>query len=278
MESCAALLEIGELGRLVDDMPIGLVVEDETGHIVWANRTFVEFFSETCPPFKGRRVHELPLTRVPGVGANPDYCQIKYPRKGGPEWLLCSGQRLSPANGRQLVARFYLDASEHRRVQRLSGLLWPWQQGEGGVDQVTGALDRSAITQTLQSEVSRSRRYHNPLAVVRLRVAVSGTDPQGHDVEHIMAVTARLLREQMRWVDRIGRWSEREFLLVLPESNALAASSLVGKIQRCMVSQGGAGPDSDRLSVTVQHGLAEWQRGDDLLRLLERAEAGLETA
>ncbi len=276
MEAYAPPLEIGELERLVNDMPVGLLVEDESGRILWVNRTFRNFFSKTFEHLHGTKSADLPLIRVPGVGGNPDFCQIECPRKGGPEWLLCSWQRISYENGRAVIARFYLDATEHRRVQRFRGLQLSLQQSGGVIDQVTGTLDRVGITQTLESEVSRSRRYHNPLAVIRLRLEVCGTDPQHHDVDRFMSATARVLREQTRWVDRIGRWSEREFLLVLPESNASAAGSLAEKIT-CYVANPSVSHAADDLSsMTVRCGIAEWQRGDNAVNLLERAHAGLE--
>lgn len=279
MEASATPLEKSELERLVANMPVGLLVEDEGGRILWVNKTFVSFVGKTSEQLHGTRVNDLPVIRVPGVGANPDFCQIEGPRTEGPEWLLCSWQRISHTNGKGLIARFYLDATDHRRVQRLRGHQLLPQHGASGVtDQVTGALDRAAIMQVLETEVSRSRRYHNPLAVIRLRLEIPVTDVQNDAIARFMSVTARALREQTRWVDRIGRWSEKEFLLVLPESNASAAGSLAEKLQRHVAERQACDPEDDSSQSMVRCGIAEWQRGDDVLKLLERVRAGLEVA
>lgn len=276
MEAYAAPLEISELDRLVNHMPVGVVVEGENGQIVWVNRTFLSFFSTPLEQLHAKKIADLPLIRIPGVGGNPDFCQIECPRKGGPEWLLCSWQRIAHENGRALIARFYIDATEHRRVQRFRGRQLSLPQSGEVIDPVTGTLDRAGIAHTLESEVSRSRRYQNPLAVIRLRLEVRSTDLQHANVDQLMAATARVLREQTRWVDRIGRWSEWEFLLVLPESNAPAAASLAKKIERHSTDPIASDGAHDLPSVTVRFGIAEWQRGDDAVNLLERAHAGLE--
>ncbi len=277
MEASAPPLEKSQLDRLVGNMPVGLLVEDEQGRIAWVNTTFSRFLSKTPKQLHGTKVSDLPLTRVPGVGGNPDFCQITSPRKEGPEWLLCSWQRISQVNGRAFVARFYLDATEHRRVQRFRGLQLSLQHSGGVIDQATGTFDRAGITQTLETEVSRSRRYHNPLAVVRLRLEIRAPEFEHHDIDRFMSAAARVLREQTRWVDRIGRWSEREFLLVLPESNAAAAGSLAEKIERYITKRQATDATEDLSALTVRFGLAEWERGDDVLKLLERAGAGLKT-
>lgn len=277
MEVYSPPLEIHELDRLINSMPIGLLVEDDKGRVVWANQTFVDFCGQRPESLAGTRVSELPLTRVPGIGGNADLFQIERPRKGSPEWLLCTWQRLSRENGRGLIARYYLDATEHRRVQRLRGFQLALQESSGLIDEVTSTLNRAGITQTLESEVSRSRRYHNPLAVVRLRLDIGGGALESPDIDTLMSTVARVLREKTRWVDRIGRWSEKEFLLVLPETNAAAATSLAEKIERSIVEQQASGPAHELSAITPRFGMAEWQRGDNALNLLDRAQAPLKT-
>lgn len=275
MEASAWPLEKGELDRLVNTMPLGLLVEDGNGRILWVNETLSHFVGRTTDQLLGTRVAELPLTRVPGAGGTPDYCQIHGPRASGPEWLLCTWQRLSNGNGKGLIARYYLDATEHRRVQRFRGLQLSLQHTAGVVDQVTGTIDRNGIMQTLESEVSRSRRYQNPLAIIQLQLDICASDVCEHNVDPFMAAVARVLKEQTRWVDRIGRWSEREFLLVLPESNASAAASLAEKIGRSIAERKVSATGDDLSSVRVRFGISAWQRGDDVSSLLERAHAGV---
>jgi diguanylate cyclase (GGDEF)-like protein len=275
MKASISPLEKTQLDRLIGNMPVGLVVEDEEGGILWVNETFITFVSKTVEQLHGTRVADLPLIRVPGAGGNPDFFQIECARKGGPEWLFCTSRRISQANGRGLIARFYLDATEHRRVQRFRGRQLSLQYSSAVIDRATGTPDRGRITEMLESEISRSRRYHNPLALIRLRLELCGAKLQDDGVDRLMSATARVLREQTRWVDRIGRWSEREFLLVLPESNALAAGSVAEKIQRHVAERRVSDVADDLASVTVRFGIAEWQRGDGVLDLLERAGAGL---
>lgn len=276
MEHLVPPLEAREVVRLLENMPMGLLLEDKASRVVWTNKALADFLGETSKDLLGRRVDDLPLTRLPGVGGKADFLQIDHPPARGPQWLTCTRQVLSQHSDKTLFVRFYLDATEHRRTQLLRNPHLQLQQGAGFLEPVTGTLARLGITQTLQSEVSRSRRYHNPLAIICMLVAAcSDARKQPTDPDRVMAAAARLLKEQTRWVDIIGRWSEWEFLLVLPESSARAARRLVEKIERHLMDSGALSLPKGLPCFTARFGLAQWQQDDDASSLLERARADL---
>jgi len=84
---------------------------------------------------------------------------------------------------------------------------------------------------------------------------------------------ARLLRDQVRWADLIGRRDAEELLLVLPETDAFAAVQLVHKLED-VLSRNVANGEA-RMRLAVQFGVAEWRRGDNVGFLLERARADI---
>lgn len=128
--------------------------------------------------------------------------------------------------------------------------------GSGGCT-VAGVLSREAAGLRLDAEISRSRRYSNPLSCLIARLDGDAT---------AYAALERLLREQLRWVDVLARWSDTELLVVLPETPARAATALCRKLAiqvRGLVHEEG-----------IAWGASTWRRGDDAALFIARARAG----
>jgi GGDEF domain-containing protein len=87
-----------------------------------------------------------------------------------------------------------------------------------------------------------------------------------------MAAASSLLKDNVRWADSIGRFVDWEFLLVLPETTAVAALKLSQKIR---VHVGKHNEALNSAPLAVQFGVVEWGRGDDESMLLRRAQLAL---
>jgi len=133
-------------------------------------------------------------------------------------------------------------------------------------DAVTGMLSHHSMYQTLNLEVSRSRRYNNPLSVVLMNVDYeSCANPVAPEqVEQIRLMISQLLKDQMRWADIVGHLTDYDFVLLLPETVYDSAQVLIEKI-------------NDRIhNVThdaehISYGISQWQKGDDVKMFLDRA-------
>ena len=126
-----------------------------------------------------------------------------------------------------------------------------------------GVIPKATALQRMDVEVSRSRRYGNPLSCMLLTVPedTSSTD---------LSALARFLREQLRWVDITAWWDETTLLALLPETSEQAASELGRKLDE--QSQGSLA------GVSFQWSVGTWQRGDDGLALVVKARRGLVAA
>jgi GGDEF domain-containing protein len=129
-------------------------------------------------------------------------------------------------------------------------------------DPETGLLNEKAILHALESQVTRSRRYGNPLSAIRLAL-----DPPLDDGEHHITLSAisQEFKVQLRWADQIGRLDLTTFLLVLPETNLDDAKALANKLE------------SDRVALAsraegwkIRLSVASWKKGDDARKLLNR--------
>src|SRR3569833_295194 len=144
---------------------------------------------------------------------------------------------------------------------------------------LTGLPNRHALLQGIEPLVSRSRRYLNPLSVIRLRLYIiaelDAAHGKGSGDAALVAVT-HMLKYQMRWADLIGRFGADEFLLVLPETTGDAATHLKLNLEQRLELLEPKGSDGAVMRVVAQFGVADWQQGDDRAKMLKRAREVLE--
>lgn len=131
-------------------------------------------------------------------------------------------------------------------------------------DAVTGLMNRQAILQALELQVSRSRRYQNPLSLVELMLSLP--DDQEFSDQNRKAV-ANLLKDQLRWADQVGHFNGNSFLLLLPETTLDDAHNLIDKL--CSAEES---PFADG-KLIPNFIFEQWQVGDDPRKLLKRLEA-----
>lgn len=141
-------------------------------------------------------------------------------------------------------------------------------------DQLTGLYNRTAITELFKAEIERTRRYGQPLSVVMADIDHFKriNDRYGHDAgDKVLAKIGSILAFNTRKPDAAGRWGGEEFLLVVPGSNAQAASQLADRIRNYIQDV----PTSELPEqITVSFGVAEFGEKvtqDQLLFIADKA-------
>ncbi len=129
----------------------------------------------------------------------------------------------------------------------------------------TGLLNRNTIMQALNTQVSRSRRYENPLALLRLSLIFSNP---GGDMGETLREISQMLNDQLRWADQIGMMDDNTFLIILPETSLSAAKELATKLANDRTTLG-----DHHEHWTIRFGAAAWEKGDDPAKLLNRLQA-----
>jgi len=146
--------------------------------------------------------------------------------------------------------------AEARRIG--SGTVMLFGLGDTALTAAAGAgvLTREGALMRLEAEISRSRRYENPLSCLAAQLP-AGTDEEAY------GGLERMLREQLRWVDVLARWSDTELLVVLPETHGRAAAALSRKLAQQAEARFPA--------MRVAWGTSTWRRGDDARLFVTRA-------
>ncbi|HEX5505257.1 MAG TPA: GAF domain-containing protein [Thermomicrobiales bacterium] len=101
-------------------------------------------------------------------------------------------------------------------------------------DPLTGLLNRRALQDRLDAEVTRAARERHSLAVVMLDLNnfKQINDTYGHPGgDRLLRAVAGALRAEARPDDVLGRFGGDEFVLALPATNAADALALVGRVR-----------------------------------------------
>ena len=131
-------------------------------------------------------------------------------------------------------------------------------------DSVTGLRNHAKIRRDLLSEINRSRRYGNDLSVILVKIRGEYANPQDDSRMKVLRQVGVRLADNLRTIDYVGQWSDNEFLVVLPETDADGAERLVAKLQGVLAEVAGD-------ALTTECGFAVYRASDDLYTLLDRA-------
>lgn len=144
-------------------------------------------------------------------------------------------------------------------------------------DQLTGLLNRGAITRRLRELLALSQRGARPLAVViadgdKFKAC---NDEVGHPYgDRILQFLARGLIESCRETDNVGRMGGDEFLMVLPDTDGLGAARLCRRVARYIKKKADKAWDGQPVP-TLSFGIAVFpdcgESTDDLIRCADQA-------
>ena len=263
------------LARLLDALPIGVGLQDPEGRFFWVNPVLVRQLGMVPDQILGHTLDTLPLERLTRDDGLHLY---RVPRvvQGRSEWLVVTGVWLPENGSGGLRVSLFEDVTQTERFRRQVDRLQQALHGQVSTDEVTGLLNRRGLMSQLEAQVSRSRRYHNVLSVLVMRlhcVGGAGEEPGSEPPsEQTVTTVARLLRDQTRWPDIIGRWDERDFVLVLPETSAESARRLTEKLRHYIAELPPVDGAEDR-TWAVDFGISEWEKGDSAQILVEKAAA-----
>ena len=126
------------------------------------------------------------------------------------------------------------------------------------IDALTGVLNRRGFNEQFSVEFNRSRRYSRPLSL--LMIDIDGFKQVNDELGHlygdfVLTSIAGMLASGVRESDIVARQGGDEFVIVLPETDQEAATSVAeklwGRIREHTISHNGT-----QLAATVSVGVA----------------------
>jgi diguanylate cyclase (GGDEF)-like protein len=269
-------LSSGIATEALANAPLGVLILDKTGHITWLNHALEKLLAIDGDQLVGKNQDGIdPYWRSLLFAPEPTLL-LEATDLRPDRWLQTWRSKLHVAGG---TIHYYADITDLQNIREDRARLSEELAQHVTRDPVTGLPNRQALLQGLEPLVSRSRRYHNPLSVIRLRIDnlpdIEAEFGMGNG-DIALTAAAQMLKDQMRWADLIGRFDKDEFLLVLPETNLEAATQLLDKLRQRLAGLTPGSRNGLPIKLAAQFGVAGWLLGDDRAKLLRRAREMLE--
>jgi diguanylate cyclase (GGDEF)-like protein len=146
-------------------------------------------------------------------------------------------------------------------------------------DELTGLYNRKHLMDTLNAEVTRSKRNRHSFAllVVDIDHFKRVNDTYGHQKgDEVLRLLGDVFRETVRSCDYVARYGGEEFILMLPEVGAAGGLEVAERI-RARVATERVNPKGDRITVSI--GMAMFpEHGDRPDMLFQQADQALYAA
>jgi len=166
------------------------------------------------------------------------------------------------------------DISEQKKYQESLRVVNEILEKQATTDALTGIYNRLKINTTLQSEVSRSKRYGSPLSVILLDIDKfkSINDTFGHlEGDNVLKELATLVSANIRGNDLFARWGGEEFMILAPCLQQEQALEFAEKLRGLVAGHA----FSIRQQVTASFGVAILQLPETPDQLTSRADSAL---
>ena len=152
-----------------------------------------------------------------------------------------------------LSASFERMAMAERKVQQLRSQL-------EGRDGLTGLLTRRRAAERMVEEEARTRRHGRPFSCVLADVDDFRDVGERHGsacAEWVLVTIANLLKKAVRSSDALARWDGQQFLMVMPETEAVGAAAAAERVRQA-IEHGSYSFEGTEVRFAVTFGVAEW--------------------
>jgi diguanylate cyclase len=150
-------------------------------------------------------------------------------------------------------------------------------ESEARTDSLTGLANRRAFDDELKRRLSEWERKRIPCTLVLLDIDFfkKFNDTHGHQVgDEVLRQVAKVLKEQSRDSDLPCRYGGEEFGVILPTTDVMGARTVAERI-RLAIEESTTVCEGKTLKVTCSLGVSQFEAGDDVGRLIRRADEAL---
>lgn len=264
-------LDNADLSHILKFCPISVAVSDANKNITWVNDSFQQHLGITADEIHGTCIDELPEPLKP-LFFSSSTVHLAANSIRDDQWFQCSQ---SPLNNSGHIVHYIADVSPMYLLMQEREALKDKLKDALAIDAVTGMPNKVALFQSLDTQISRSRRYNNLLSIIVMRVnhLADLTEEQSGS---LLLLISQMLNDQVRWADIVGKLNGNEFLLVLPETNNEACKQLSKNLDERLASL----PRPDNLpndfTINASFGYSEWAKGEDLNLFMQKTLQKLE--
>ncbi|MBL8630620.1 MAG: diguanylate cyclase, partial [Rhodospirillaceae bacterium] len=189
--------------------------------------------------------------------------QLQARHLGGDDFLV---KPLQPA---QLISAVISRSNRYRDLKKLTDR-----------DSLTGLLNHTNIQRNLEREISVAARTGAPVsfAMVDIDHFKKVNDTYGHVVgDQVLIRVTHLLRNRLRRVDYVGRYGGEEFAVVMPNTDAVTARTVVDALREA-ANEIEHDADGTTFHITFSAGIATYPQFGTTLEVTQAADEALYAA
>ena len=251
---------------LFEVCPTGMLALDQDTCIRWLNPALEKMLNLSGDELIGKDKSTLPR-ELHALFDDTDVLHLSL-SNNGERWLQRDVRNIADGEDQPFQIHFYQDISGQIVSQQETDLLRQQVQELTITDELTGLANRRAAVQALAVQVTRSRRYGNPLTLGAAYISLPNM-PGDSLPDSTVLTFSHYLRERLRWADTIGRYEDDIFMLVMPETSLEDALNLLRQIeQEC--KDGALKGLEPGLYPEIRVSASAWEKGDDPQRLMRR--------
>ena len=237
------------LNTILDSIRDPFCIFDRKFRMVRINDAYARLKGRTSAEMEGKTCYEFLENR----GAVCDTCVVeKTLTSGDPcakeKRILLRDQSevwveiytypiISEDGGVSHVIEYTRDITDRKRSEEEKKLLIARLEYLSMTDSLTGLLNRRALTERIDFEMSRAKRYGSGLSIILCDVDdfKKINDTYGHHIgDRALRALCGTLLGAVRKADIVGRHGGDEFLFVLPETTLEGAERLAEKIRQAV--------------------------------------------
>jgi len=136
-------------------------------------------------------------------------------------------------------------------------------------DLITGTFSRTAIQELIDTEISRCNRFKNTAIIALLELDLANKIQADHGWEmfdRAMAQVGLKVWATLRKYDLIGRWSESQFMLLLPETSTSGAIIVANRLLKNISSVPLSLPGNGQQKLSVSISLLKYDHNNQISR------------
>lgn len=148
-------------------------------------------------------------------------------------------------------------------------------------DNLTSGLNQRGLTVKLLELMALGERYGNKLSVAIIAIDhfADVVEKFGQEAaEKALVAISDELTDSLRMPDVLGRWSDDQFIAIMPETALDGARHIGERLREAVARAQFDGKRGVVLSPTASIGVTEFRAGDDLQSLLFRATRAMNSA
>jgi len=126
-------------------------------------------------------------------------------------------------------------------------------------DPLTGIGNRRRMTEQINRELDRGRRFGHPLSLLMADIDhfKNVNDHYGHEAgDRVIIAVARTLAEGVRNIDMASRFGGEEFVLLMPETSITVATSAAERLRQEVANLEVKGDKGESIRFTISIGVA----------------------